>query len=145
MNHEDRTSDVTDPVPDPLLAKGASDLSTTESAGQHLVSIEEYDRHPVAEFGCQTGVVGIDDLEVPALAVDPVRYERQRRGTDSAAATGDEANRPHQPENSARVEMASASGNVHRLMRPMTAITIVLLLLLLTVAGIVFVIQLLSV
>ena len=41
--------------------------------------------------------------------------------------------------------MAPASGNVHRLMRPMTALTIVLLLLLLTVAGIVLVIQLLSV
>lgn len=41
--------------------------------------------------------------------------------------------------------MPPASGNVRRLMRPMTALTIVLLLLLLTVAGIVFVIQLLSV
>ena len=44
-----------------------------------------------------------------------------------------------------QVETASASGNVHRLMRPMTALTIVFLLLLLTVAGIVFVIQLVSV
>lgn len=41
--------------------------------------------------------------------------------------------------------MASVSGNVQRLMRPMTALTIVLLMLLLTVAGVLFVIQLLSV
>jgi hypothetical protein len=131
--------------PEPQLAQHASDLSPTEPAGQHLSPVEEHDRDPVAEFGCKARVVRIDDLEVPTLPDDPVRYERKSLGADGAGAAGDEADRPHQRDNSARVETASTSGNVRRLMRPVTALTIVFLLLLLTVAGIVFVIQLLSV
>lgn len=126
-------------------AQDASDLATTEPAGQHLLSVEEHHRYPIAELGGKTGVVGIDDLELPTLPTDPVRHQWQSRSADAARATGDEANRPHQQEHPVQVEMASASGNVHRLMRPMTALTIVFLLLLLTVAGIVFVIQLVSV
>lgn len=123
----------------------ASDLATTEPTGQHLSSVEEHDRYSIAEFGGKTGVVRIDDLEVPTLPADPVRHQWKSCSADTADATGDKANRPHQLESPVQVETASASGNVHRLMRPMTALTIVFLLLLLTVAGIVFVIQLVSV
>lgn len=138
---------LTPPIwfPDPRSAQGPSNFSATEPAGQHLVTIEKHDRYPIAEFGGNTCIVDVDDLEVPTPPADPVRHQRQSLGADGAGATGDEANRPHHREGSVQLGMASVSGNVQRHMRPMTALTIVLLMLLLTVAGILFVIQLLSV
>ncbi len=130
--------------------QGASHVTAAESAREHFSPIEQYHRYPVTEFVGETRVVRIHRLQGPTLPLDPTRYQRQSLRADAASSPGDEANGSHQREHrndeaSASFERTLRSGMVGRLMRPATVLAIVLLLLMLTVAGVVFVIQLLSV
>ena len=111
------------------------------------MSVEQHDRHAVSVFVGEPGVVGVYDLEVPALTIHSIRDERQGHCAKAAGATGQEADRRHQVSRRRVLEDTSrpSSGIVGRLMRPATVLAIILLLLILTVAGVVFVIQLLSV
>jgi len=112
------------------------------------MSVEQHYRYAVSVFVGKPGVVGIHDLEAPALAICSIRHERQSRDTESAGATGHKKNRAHQQNHRCGVvrdSVESGSGIVRRLMRPATVLAIILLLIILTVAGVVFVIQLLSV
>ena len=112
------------------------------------MSVEQHYRYAVPVFVGEPGVVGIYDLEVPALAICTIRHERQSRDTESAGSTGHENNGAHQQNHRCGVvrdSVESGSGIVRRLMRPATVLAIILLLVILTVAGLVFVIQLLSV
>jgi len=89
-----------------------------EPTRQHFHSIDQHDRNSITELFPKAGVVDIDDLDRPTLALCGLS---RRTGT------------------------TTGSGIVDRLMRPATVLAIGLLLLTLAIAGVVFVIQLLSV
>ena len=116
-----------------------------EPTRQHFHSIDQHDRNSITELFPKAGVVDIDDLDRPTLALCTSGHDRQSLGTDSAHSTGQEANRLHQSGLSRRTGTTTGSGIVDRLMRPATVLAIGLLLLTLAIAGVVFVIQLLSV
>jgi len=132
-------------TPPDRLPERPAYLSPTESARQHLNSVDQHDRHSITELLAQVGIVDIDDLQSPPLAFDPPGHDRQRLGADSTNPAGQEPNRLHECRLRPRAGDTKGCGIVERQMRPATVLAIVLLLLTLAIAGVVFVIQLLSV
>jgi hypothetical protein len=128
----------------PPLPEGLPHLAPVESPGQHLEPVEENDRHPVPELIRESGFVNIDAFEGPASATGSTLDDGVGLLADSTHRPGDESDRTGHV-SSSRAGALHPSGNVVALMRPATVLAIVLLLLVLAVAGIVFVIQLQSV
>lgn len=127
------------------LSQSPAHLSGVKPTRQHFRSVDQHDRNSITELFPQAGGVDIDDLDRPTLAFCTSGHDRQSLGTDSAHLTGQEANRLHRSCLSRRTGTTTGSGIVDRLMRPATVLAIGLLLLTLAIAGVVFVIQLLSV
>ena len=114
-------------------AEGAAHLARTEPALQYLDAVHHDDRDALAVEVGKSGVVDVDDLERVAPATGTALHERERIPAQAADASG------HEPDVAHR-----RSCIVGPLMRPFTVLTIGLLLLALSVAGIVFVMQLLA-
>lgn len=112
----------------PKSAQGAAHLGRIESPRQHLDTIPQHHRDPIAETVGEAGIVDVDRLDgVPAPPGD-ILDDGVRRGAQRAGAAGEE-------------EQVAHCGTVTP-MRPGTTIAILLLLALLLVAGVVFVVRL---
>lgn len=107
--------------------------------------VERHHRNPISKLIGEAGIIGIDDLQLPAVLLCAARHERQSSRTQLARPASHESHQRHQREDRAPWVRTQERGIVERLMRPATVLAIVLLLVILTVAGVVFVIQLLSV
>jgi hypothetical protein len=126
------------------LPEGAAYLTLVESASEHLDPIEHDNGYTIPEFGFEAGLIDVDALKGPTLAAGPALHNRVRLFANPTHGPSDEANGTgHRILR--QVGAGSPSGIVVPLMRPATVLAIVLLLLVLGVAGIVFVIQLQSV
>lgn len=113
-------------------AERSADVPPGESPAQHLDAVHQDDRDPVPVPGGEPGLVDVEDHELVATPGRPPLDDRECLGADAADAAGEEA------------DLAHGSGIVARPMRPFTVLTVVLLLVAIAVAGVAFVIQLIS-
>lgn len=114
-----------------LAPQRPSYLTLPEPAFQHHLVVDEDDGQSVAVSFLPRRPTDVEDFERPAPAPCLPLDHRQGSRAQRAAVPGEEANRCHR-------------GIVTSPMRPATVLTIVTLLLLITIAGVVFVVQLLS-
>lgn len=114
-----------------LAPQRPSYLTLPEPAFQHHLVVDEDDGQSVAVAFLPGRPTDIEDFERPAPAPYLALDQRQGSRAQRAAGPGEEMNRRHR-------------GIVTSPMRPATVLTIVTLLLLITIAGVVFVAQLLS-
>jgi len=114
-------------------AQNSPDVAGGEAAAENFDPVEQHDRDTITVFRCESGIVHVDHLECEASATGPALHHRQCFGADPTYLPSEEANSGHR-----------RSVIVDNPMRPFTVITVILLLLALSIAGVVFVVQLMS-
>lgn len=112
----------------PKSAQGSTHLARIETPREHLHTITQHHRDPIAETVGQVGIVDVDGLDGVPLPSGDVGDDGVGHGAQRAAAASQE-------------EQVAHCGTVLP-MRPGTTIVILLLLALLLVAGVIFVVRL---